>query len=212
MKGEAIRIILRICGACAFILVMTVIAVTVFAANHKQTAQTADAIVVLGAGMSPDGTLHNSTLGRVQKGIALYKDGIAPRLHFSGGRAVPNGPSAGARMANVAMTNGVPLSAISFEERSLSTLQNALFSKPMLANASSIILVSEGFHLPRAKASFWWMGYDNIHMAHSDRFRLTSSGNINPKMLGREALAYWFNLARAIAWSITGGKHDHILQ
>ncbi|WP_411890535.1 YdcF family protein [Yoonia sp. SDW83-1] len=169
-------------------------------------------MVVIGAGMSANGTLHRESLARVDKGVALFAANLAPRIHFSGGRAAPDGPSAGAQMVRHAMAQGIPAAAISIEERSLSTLQNALFSKPMLADAQSILLVTEAFHLPRAKASFWWMGYDNILTAHAGRFRRAPDNTISLTMIGRETLAIWFNLGRAILWSATDRRHDDVLQ
>ena len=162
--------------------------------------------------MSGDGTLGRASVERVIKGVALYNSKAAPRIHFTGGPARPDGPSAGNQMAALARELGVPDTAITTENRSLSTLQNALFSKPMLEDSRSVILVSEAFHLPRSKASFWWMGYDNIQVAHSARFRRTNKGQISLRMLGRETLAVWFNLGRAGLWSATGQKqHDWLM-
>ena len=191
---------------------LTAVGITGFTVLHQSSNAKADVIVVLGAGMSADGTLHRETVARVTTGVDLFQRGQAPAIHFTGGRAVPDGPSAGAQMARLAISQGIPAGVISVEERSLSTLQNALFSRPMLADAQSVILVTEAFHLPRAAASFRWMGYDRITTAHAGRFRRNADGAISITMIGREALAIWFNLGRAILWSATGQQHDHILQ
>jgi len=101
--------------------------------------------VVLGGGMSPRGSLHTSSTVRVDQGVVRYKSGSAPRMHFTGGLASPNAPSAGQQMALRAVEQGVPERATSFEGKSYSTLQNALFSKPQWRGADHIILVTEGF-------------------------------------------------------------------
>src|SRR2546426_10030947 len=44
----------------------------------------ADAIVVLGGGIDPDGTLTPDSLYRVTQGIRLYKARLAPLIVFSG--------------------------------------------------------------------------------------------------------------------------------
>ncbi|WP_373636647.1 YdcF family protein [Yoonia sp. BS5-3] len=206
------RFIIKIILAGVLTFFVTFAAITAYTAWRPASEPTADVIVVLGGGMSANGTLGQDTVGRVMKGVALYNAGAAPRIHFTGGVSRPNTPGAGDRMAELAQESGIPAGAITTENRSLSTLQNALFSKPMLSDAQSVILVSEAFHLPRSKASFWWMGYDNISVAHSDRFRRTREGDISLRMLGRETLATWFNLGRAMLWSATGGKHDHWLR
>ncbi|MBL1436154.1 MAG: YdcF family protein [Rhodobacteraceae bacterium] len=162
----------------------------------------ADIIVVLGAGMDPDGTLHRSSILRVEKAAVLFQTGAAPRLHFTGGKAVESGPSAGEMMAQLAVRLGVPRAAISTETASLSTLQNALFSMPSLNGYDRIILVTEGFHLPRAWLSFQWAAAHSIEIAlvHSTEFRTNGTWTSGPKLVAREALAFWFNIARVAVW------------
>lgn len=185
---------------------VTTAAVALFAAIAPtgNSAEQADLIVVLGAGLSADGQLHQASRLRVARGVELWKQGRAPRLHFTGGVARADGLSAGEIMARLAVDQGAPVEAISFEGLSQSTLQNALFSQPMLKDARRLILVTEGFHLPRSWLSFRWAsalasGPPKIHLSHSERFRSGSPDSpfAGPKMLLREALAIWFNLARA---------------
>ncbi len=194
------------------VLALTATGIVIFAVMHPEHTPKGDVIVVLGAGMDADGTLHRSTINRVERGAALFNAGAAARMHFSGGRAVPDGPGAGDMMAQLAVSLGVPADAITTENGSLSTLQNALFSKPYLNTNDRLILVTEGFHLPRAAASFWWMGMRDLHIVHSTRLRREANGSINLRMIGRETAAVWFNLGRAIMWSATGGNNDNLLQ
>ncbi|NSX55795.1 YdcF family protein [Parasulfitobacter algicola] len=211
-----IRRIKRLILWCAIIFTSTCIFIWIFA--HLQAAfepdpfATADVIVVLGAGMSADGTLHSSTKGRIEKAVQLYQTGVAPKMHMTGGRAVPDGPSAGDQMADYAIQLGVPRYAITAEDASLSTLQNALFSAPYLMSADRLILVTEGFHLPRAYLSFAWATDADIALAHSSKFRTGSS----VKLIIREAAAWWFNLGRLGLWYIAGvttpENRDTILQ
>lgn len=111
----------------------------------------ADLIVVLGGGMSPRGSLHTSSTVRVDKGTALFKAGVAPRIHFTGGLASPNAPSAGQVMAERAIKRGVPQSATSFEGKSYSTLQKR-FVFPNLIGKTQITLSSspKAFTYPAA--------------------------------------------------------------
>ncbi len=183
-----------------FAFVVTFAAVQPFFEPAKFTP--ANRIVVLGAGMDPDGTLHLSSTVRVEKGVEIYKSGIAPKIHFSGGVGKPDGVSAGEQMAKYAIELGVPAQAISYEVMSQSTLQNALFSAPYLAEDKRIILVTEGFHLARSWASMKLFGSYDIALAHSTPFRRT---NPNAKHSGlsmciREALAIWFNAGRYLVW------------
>lgn len=162
-----------------------------------------DLAIILGAGVEPDGRLHKSALGRVEAGVALYLTGVTARLHTTGGTAVPGGPAAGAQMALYAQGLGVPTDRITHEDASQSTLQNALFSKPFVTDATQIILVSEGFHLIRSWLSFRWAGIPVTGLCHSTGLRQSSEdGQSGPiAMLIREGLAFWFNIGRAALWS-----------
>ncbi len=196
------RSIRRLIAWCVVIYLCTLVFVAGFATLQplwEPTDIKADLIVVLGGGMSPKGTLHTSSTVRVDKGVSLFKTGAAPRIHFTGGLASPNAPSAGAQMAARAIEAGVPETATSFEGKSYSTLQNALFSKPDWQGAQHIILVTEGFHLPRSWATFKAFGAQKITLAHARKFR-GERIRAGIRMTFREALAVWFNAARLLVW------------
>ncbi|WP_152618574.1 YdcF family protein [Leisingera sp. ANG-Vp] len=162
----------------------------------------ANAIICLGGGMSADGTLHTATRQRVAKCAELYHADRAPLVAFTGGTAAPGGPSAGEQMAALAVSLGVPKAAMISENRSQSTLQNALFTLPLLPQQTDLILVTEAFHLPRSWASFRWAGANRLHLAASEKVRRNpETGRPGFNILLRETAAVWFNLFRAVAWS-----------
>ncbi len=179
-------------------------------APDPDTLRPADAIVCLGGGMDARGTLAQATLTRVDRCVQLYEAGLAPVVVFTGGTRTDGGPSAGGQMARYAETLGLPSRAGLIEGAAQSTLQNALFSLPLLPEAENIILVTEAFHLPRSYASFQWAGWT---MGNADvSYTLVSSeqvrrdpvtGNVRWQILARESLAIWFNLARAAAYSLS---------
>jgi uncharacterized SAM-binding protein YcdF (DUF218 family) len=165
--------------------------------------------------MSADGTLAASTLTRVERCAQLFEAGLAPMIIFSGGIARPTGPSAGAQMGRFAMTLGVPQYSVIAEGLAQSTLQNALFSLPMIPNAERIIIVTEAFHLSRSWASFRWAQWELGHPPTSftlvmseDVRRDPATGDVRWNMLVRESLAIWFNAVRAVANSVA--PHDTV--
>ncbi|GGA10064.1 YdcF family protein [Neptunicoccus cionae] len=196
----------RLIAVFLSIYLLTVVFITGFAALQplwEPTPSKADLIIVLGGGMSADGRLHRSTTVRVDRGVELFRTGAAPQILFTGGAMVAGAPSAGEQMARRAMNQGVPATAILSETRSHSTLQNALFSRDAWASAEHIILVTEGFHLPRSWASFKAFGAKRTTLIHARRFRGDNiTGGI--KMVLRESLAYWFNAARYGVWHAAG--------
>ncbi len=162
----------------------------------------ASVIVVLGGGVLKDGTPGPDTLDRVNHGIDLYKKGIAPRMHFTGGHGNPNLPGLGDAMANVAVAAGVPRDAVTVENASRSTLQNALLSRTPLPpeEAGSILLVSDGYHLARAWASFRVAGYRPVHVSAASAFGRGSFG-AKIRRVVRESLAWPFNATRLGVWA-----------
>lgn len=168
----------------------------------------ADAIVCLGGGMSPDGTLGAPVLTRIERCVQIYEAGLAPVVIFTGGTGLPGGPNAGNRMADYALSIGLPLPAIVVERQAQSTLQNALFSLPEIPDAREIIVVTEAFHLPRSFVSFHWAARElnrtvSVQLMMSERLRRDPvTGRMRWQMLARESLAIWFNAARALAYSL----------
>lgn len=178
---------------------VTVCALTGFVALWpaiEPAPEPADVIVVLGGGGAKrDGTLARSSAVRVDRAVQLWRAGLAPRLHFTGdGGSVPVAEA----MARRARRLGVPPEAITTETRARSTLQNALFSRPQLVGAASILLVTESYHLPRAWASFRLSGYSEVQPVHAPPGDW--SARAKARALAREALAIWFNLARFVLW------------
>jgi len=168
----------------------------------------ADAIICLGGGMDGRGTLAQATLTRVDRCVQLYEAGLAPAVVFTGGTPLAGGPAAGGQMALYAQSLGLPEHAVIIESAAQSTLQNALFSLALLPGARRFILVTEAFHLPRSYASFHWAGWELGHgdvslpLASSEQVRRDPiTGQVRWRILVRESLAIWFNLARATAYS-----------
>lgn len=197
------RLLLRLLAIVCLLLVLTAAGVVGHALwlERAPLPEAADVIIVLGGDMTGDNRLAGETRGRVLEGVRLYRAGVAPRIHFTGGVPADGRPGAGEQMRALAIGLGVPAAATSAESLSRSTLQNALFSRPILGSGADgrVVLVSDGFHLARSWLSFRWAGYPRVALAAATPF-----GDQPPAMQARrvvrEALAWWFNLARIAAW------------
>ncbi len=191
-------------GLTAGVLMCVVIVVSAYWYARSQKVPQAEAILVLGAGMDPDGSLHGSSRDRVIRAVELWNAGAAPLIVMTGGAAVTGGPSAGGQMAKLARAAGVPHDAIIVESRAQSTLQNALFSQPILVERgiSEVILVTEGFHMARSIASCRWAGIHVVGARTSTALR--PDPRSAARMVVREAGAWGFNLARVAGWHVTG--------
>ena len=148
----------------------------------------ADAIVVLGCG--PSARLRR----RVERGVRLYRERVAPVLVLSGSgrRREPEAEV----MRRAALAEGVPEAAVLIEPNSRDTLGNARETARLLRaqRLGSVVLVSDRTHLPRAALLFRLAG-----VAVVGRSGVRSRSwllEIGP--LIREIAALPWSLARAI--------------
>lgn len=126
------------------------------------------AIIVLSGPGAEQSGIEGETLERVERGIALFEAGMAPRLIMTGG--APFGRSAAELMRDYALEQGVPPDRVSVETASRSTLQNAEFVArmgPGLKQAP-VLIVTHRYHLLRSLASFRWGGFTDIRPAAPD--------------------------------------------
>lgn len=129
--------------------------------GQRERAVPSDVVVVLGARVQPDGQPSPALRARIEKAVDLYRQGVAPRLLFSGGVGLH--PPAEARvMKELAVRLGVPAEACLLEEQSHSTEQNARFSAEVLRalGARRVVVVSDPYHLLRARQYFRLQGFE----------------------------------------------------
>lgn len=115
----------------------------------------ADAIVVLGTAVEADGRPSPALQRRLDHAIALWLAGRGHRLLLSGGPAGYGQTEAGVMQAWVRAA-GVPASAIVLEAHARTTLDNAVNCTAIARTQrwQTLLLVSERYHLPRARLAF----------------------------------------------------------
>ena len=142
----------------------------------------ADAVIVLGCLLAPDGRLSAALEERVRAGVALFHAGLAPRLCMTGGRApiASHDETEAAAMAAFARSLGVPGAAIEIEESSVSTWENAQRCAALLLprGLRTVWIVTQPFHLRRALRHFRRAGFDPLghHIADSLQYRDSAWG------------------------------------
>ncbi|MGD9619363.1 MAG: YdcF family protein [Mycolicibacterium sp.] len=113
------------------------------------------AIVILGYGLKPNGSLRLISHTRVLAGLTLAQ--IFPRapIIVTGGNP-RNGNTEAGQMRKMLRLYGIPEDRIIVEDRANSTVQNAAYSVPLAreAGASGIILVTSSSHQDRADGIF----------------------------------------------------------
>lgn len=120
-----------------------------------QSPEIVDAIIVLGAPATPNGSPSKVMQVRVDKAFELYKGGYAPVVIFTGS-AVGNDYVEAEVMSKYASELGLPASSMILETKATNTLENTLFSTQILneQNWSSAIVVTSPYHTLRASKAF----------------------------------------------------------
>ena len=115
--------------------------------SAAEECQEADVIVAVSGG---------DTTARTVEAIKLYEAGWAPKLVFSGAAEDKDSPSNAAVMRSIALASGVPEGAISIDEYSRTTKQNAEETADLLKDKeiTSMILVTSGYHQRRTSLEF----------------------------------------------------------
>ena len=108
--------------------------------------------------VEPDGSVRFETRQRVEAGVRVYRQGLAPILLMAGGPA-PSGHVEAEVMRDLAIELGVPPEAIRIEPRSTDTIENARFSVDLLCEGRQecrpeVIVVTSPYHLRRAEHLF----------------------------------------------------------
>jgi vancomycin permeability regulator SanA len=139
-------LIILICTAGA-VLALTYAGIDLY--GYKQQSERADVICLFGAavwGSSPSPELEARILWATQ----LYREGRAPLLFLSGGPTGSN-LSESDVMGAVAVKQGVPRSALVFDNAGITTAQTLIDLKHyMQGNAlTSCLMVSSPFHMAR---------------------------------------------------------------
>lgn len=138
-------------------------------ATHDQ-ARPADAIAVFGAA-EYDGRPSPVLRARLEHGLELYREGIAPLIITLGGSEATDRHSEGGVGRDYLLAHGVPDSAIIAETKSDNTEQSVkrLSAIARENDLGSIVVVSDGTHLFRVHALCSSMG---LHVFTSPRQEL----------------------------------------
>lgn len=146
----------------------------------------ADAALVLGNSVFPDGTLSPRLRGRVERGMELYKSGLVPKIVVSGGLG-KEGHYEGTVMAAWLMAQGVPEQDIVIDNEGINTAASAKnFAAICDAHGfESVIVVSQFFHISRCRLALKQAGIARVGTAHS---RVYSTRDVYSTL--RDVVAY----------------------
>ena len=160
----------------------------------SDTTGRAEAMVVMGAGVVGQCGTNENGVRRVLLALRLWREGRAPIIIFTGGRARGDaGCSVGQAMARLGMDVGIPGSVVRIESASRNTRENAEMAAPLLRRlgATRVLVVTDRLHMPRSARTFVQLGFAverasvPIYEGHHDNVSMLTAG-------AREMAALWY--------------------
>lgn len=144
---------------------LATVATTRDAIVDTETAATfgADAVVVLGASVFADGTPSGILRDRLDDGIALYKEGVAPKLIMSGDNSTVSYNEVQV-MKDYAISQGVPSYDIFCDHAGFSTYESMYRAKHVFG-AERIVVATQTYHLYRALYAAQGLGLESLGVA-----------------------------------------------
>ncbi len=120
----------------------------ILSADEAAALSDIDCILVLGCGLRPDGSPSDMLTDRLIVGTSLYKSGASQNILMSGdhGRAEYDEVNA---MKSFATSQEIPSVDIFMDHAGFSTYESMYRAKEIFG-AKRIIVVTQGYHLPRA--------------------------------------------------------------
>jgi uncharacterized SAM-binding protein YcdF (DUF218 family) len=149
------------------------------------------AIVILGYGLNPDGTMRAILRRRVMTGLTVAQFFPQSPIIVTGGNP-QNGNTEAGQMRKMLLLLGFPDNRIIVEDRANSTVQNAQFSVPLAkeAGTSGIILVTSTTHQGRADGDFADAGGDLLAtVSYPD-----GNPTVNVAQFARDAISPFVNV------------------
>jgi uncharacterized SAM-binding protein YcdF (DUF218 family) len=141
---------LALIGGLAAAATVGYVALRVWDEGQRDDRRPADAIVVMGAAQY-DGRPSPVFAARIDHAIALYREGIAPRLVMTGGKADGDRTTEAASARDYAIARGVEAGDILVEDRSRTTLESVRGVADLMDEAGlhSAVFVSDPTHMLR---------------------------------------------------------------
>lgn len=150
-----------LCLALAFVLYVVLTFVQVWQASRSDAAQSADAIVVLGAAQydcTPSPVLEQ----RLDHALELYQDGVADTIVVTGGKQSGDRCTEAESSANYLRDLGVPDDDLLLEVQGRNSWESVAATGHILRerDLTRAVLVTDGYHALRVQAIAEQVGLD----------------------------------------------------
>ena len=154
---------------CALIL----LSLLVVAKGMNDEIHKADVAVVLGNAVNRDGLPSHRLAARLDTAVKLYRDGMFEHVIVSGGIGL-YGFDEAVVMKNYLVKQGVPQDKIIADSFGVNTAATARNTAAIASEHrwSSVLVISQYFHIPRSRLALSRAGLDRVYSAHAHYFEL----------------------------------------
>ena len=128
--------------------------------DEKIPAAEYDCILILGCSVLATGTPSAMLKDRLDRGISLYNEGLAPKIIVSGDHGSAEYDEVNA-MKNYCLEHGVPSEDVFMDHAGFSTYES-LYRARDIFQADNIIIVSQKYHLYRAIYTARALGFEAV--------------------------------------------------
>ena len=131
----------------------------------------ADAALVLGNTVEPDGSPSPRLQARLDRTLELYRAGYFPMVIVSGGIG-KEGYDEAAVMKKYLSARGIPEGVIIADNQGTTTYASAQTALRILRGEklASVMVISQYFHIPRARIALKKSGISPVYSAHAHYF------------------------------------------
>ena len=172
MKRRRIKIyvLLTLSVAAAALFLGTGALVTAGLRDHIGKA---DVALVLGSKVDIDGTPSPRLRARLDKTPELYKAGYFPAVIASGGLG-KEGYDEASVMRDYLVSHGIPKDRVIVDSEGATTFMSARNTRDIARqrNFGSVFVISQYFHIPRARLALERFGIATVYSAHARFFEL----------------------------------------
>jgi vancomycin permeability regulator SanA len=158
---------------CRLVILFALATALLMVAGLSDHVSKADLGLVLGSKVEADGTPSERLRARLDKTVELYKAGCFPLIVASGGIGV-EGFEEGTVMKTYLVAHGVPEEQVIVDNDGVTTYASAR-NAAAIAQAhgvSSILVISQYFHIPRSCLALRRFGFTNVYSAHARYFAM----------------------------------------
>jgi len=149
--------------------------------------------VVFGAAVRGGSEAGPGITRRVQAAADLYHQGSIQTIILTGGKGSQIQESEAAVMQKVAMRLGIDSEDLRLEDKATSTWENLAFTKELVGDCSSIIAISDRYHLARIEYLAELQEWGNLRTLPAGRVPLVS---FEVRAVVREALGHIYYTLR----------------